>query len=292
VLPSFPRTWAVSGDGTRIAIATAGGGARNLVSVHELSTGRLVASAAMPPQIRLRVSFPTPEDLRLYAEESSEPGATGQVGRRIGIYDFSIASKELTRVGQTEALPEWTVLRRSPDGSRFLVIDPRGRRTTLYEDPSGRRLAVLSSGEAGGRNTVFLADGRIASAEANATGTRVRVFSREGDDQRAIPIHAGPHWRAGLGGEVSAGKLVVLSRPEGSGAKESEIFLVDTMSGESRTVARRLFPVASLSSWMQDDPESWPAAGSEATKLFYEGDSLIHFDPLTGERRIILAGHP
>jgi hypothetical protein len=293
LLSSFPRAWAVSGDGNLIAVASAGGGVRNLVSVHEVSTGRLLASVAMPPQIRVRIAFPTQGHLRLYAEESSEAGAANDVSRQIVIYDFDIAGKALTRVGGTETFRGWLVLRRSSDGSRFLVIDPRGKTITLHEDPSGRRLAVLSSGETWNRGAVFLSDGRIASTEGNASGTRVRVFSADGDEQKMIPIRAGPGRRLGLGGEISAGMLVVSSRQEKSDWKDSEIFLADTRTGESRPVAQHLVPLTGLAWQIRDDPESWPAAGSEATKLFYgAGGSLIHFDPSTGEQRVILAGRP
>jgi hypothetical protein len=293
LLSSFPRTWAVSGDGNLIAVASAGGGLRSLVSVHELSTGRLLASVAMPPQVRLHIVFPAPGHVRLYAEESSESGPSNEVRRQVAVYDFAIAARELTRVGRTETFQGWVVLRRSPDGSRFLVFDPRGKTITLHEDPSGRRLAILSSGERWTRSAVFLADGRITSTERDAAGTRVRVFSSGGEEQKTIPIRTGPGWRIGLGGEVSAGKLVVSSRPDRSDWKDSEIFLADTSTGESRPVAQHLVPLIGPSWRTKDDPESWPAAGSEATKLFYgAGDSLVHFDALTGEQRVILAGHP
>lgn len=293
LLASFPRTWAVSGDGSLLAIASADGGVRSVVSVQEISTGRLLASVAIPPQIRLRIAFPAQGHLRLYAEESSEAGAPNEVSRQIAIYDFDIAARELTRVGRTETFRGWIVLRRSPDGSRFLVIDTRGKTVTLHEDPSGRRLAVLSSGETWNRNAAFLSDGRIASTEGNATGTRVHLFSSNGDEQRTIPIRSGPGWRTGIGGEVSAARLVVVSRPERSDWRDSEILLVDTLTGQSRSVARGLFPLTGMAWRTQDDPESWPAAGSEATKLFYgEGESLVHFDAATGERRVILPGRP
>ena len=286
--PSFPRAWAVSGDGTLIAIVSAGEGARKLLSVHELSTGRLLASAAMRPQIRLRMVFPAQGLLRLYAEESSERGAVNEVSRQLLVYDFDIAARKLTEVGRTETFRGWLVLQRSPEGSRFLVIDPRGRATTLHEDPSGRRLAILSSGEKWSRHTVFLADGRIVSTEGNATGTRVRVFSSDGDEQKVIPIRVGPGWRIGLGGEISAGSLVVASRPEKAAWNDSEILVVDTRTGQSRSVARHLFPVTA-SAPRQDDSASWPAAGSEATRLFYgSGGSLVRLDPQTGALTTIL----
>jgi hypothetical protein len=45
--------------------------------------------------------------------------------------------------------------------------------------------------------------------------------------------------------------------------------------------------------WGRHDPSWYPAAGSEATRLFLDArGSLIHFDASTGERRVILAGHP
>ena len=123
------------------------------------------------------------------------------------------------------------------------AIDPRGRRTTLHEDPSGRRVAILSSGEDLGRNAVFLSDGRIASTEWNATGTRVRIFSSDGEEQKMIPIRVGPGWRIALGGEVSAGQLAVARPPGRIGLGGfRDLSRGHREPGQSRPVARAPVP--------------------------------------------------
>ena len=62
-------------------------------------------------------------------------------------------------------------------------------------------------------------------------------------------------------------------------------------------LARGTFAPAESSSpwgfpgWGAGDPTQVPEPGSEATKLFYgPNGSLVRFDPLTGKRRVILAG--
>ncbi len=67
------------------------------------------------------------------------------------------------------------------------------------------------------------------------------------------------------------------------------IFLLDLSSGQVRQVADHLFPVNYLAGWISNRPNYQPVPGSEATKLFFGPGrrSLVHFDPLTGERRVL-----
>ena len=69
---SPPRAWAISSDGKRLAAVNdeTGGASANFVSVYDLSTARLLAAAAMPPQVGAHLLFLTPDRLRIYLEES------------------------------------------------------------------------------------------------------------------------------------------------------------------------------------------------------------------------------
>ena len=92
-----------------------------------------------------------------------------------------------------------------------------------------------------------------------------------------------------MGGEVAAGKLVVAASGDSEDRTHRTIFLVDLSTGEVRKVGERLFPISYF--WWYSNINLRPEPGSEGTKLFYGPDgSLVHFDALTGERRVILAG--
>jgi hypothetical protein len=293
---SPPRAWAISSDGKRLAAVNdqTGGASANFVSVYELSTARLLAAAAIPPQVGAHLLFLTPDHLRIYLEESLGRGAANDVARQLAIYEMDVIGKKLIETGRMGPFAGFLVLRTDAGASRAIVLDPRGRKMTLHDGRSGRQLAVLSSGERRSRNAAFLGDGRIVQVESSDTGTRVRIFSSDGEEQRMVPIRFGPGWRIGLGGEILPGVVAVAVRSEKAADwKDSECLLVDTRTGQTRTIGEHLFPAAAMAWWGRHDPSWYPAAGSEATRLFLDArGSLIHFDASTGKRRVILAGHP
>jgi len=292
---SPPRAWAISSDGKRLAAVNdeTGGASANFVSVYDLSTARLLAAAAMPPQVGAHLLFLTPDRLRIYLEESPGRGAANEVPRQLAIYEMDVAAKKLIETGRMGPFAGFLVLRTDARASRAIVLDPRGRKMTLHDGRSGRRIAALSSGERRSRNAAFLGDGRIAQVESSDTGTRVRLFSSDGEEQRMVPIRFGPGWRIGLGGEILPGVVAVAVRSETADWKDSECLLVDARTGQTRTIGEHLFPAVAMAWWGRHDPSWYPAAGSEATRLFLDaGGSLIHFDASTGERRVILAGRP
>jgi hypothetical protein len=292
---SPPRAWAISSDGKHLAAVNdeTGGASANFVSVYDLSTARLLAAAAIPPQVGAHLLFVTPDRLRIYLEESPGRGAANEVPRQLVTYEMDVVARKLIETGRMGLFAGFLVLRTDARASRTIVLDPRGRKMTLYDGRSGRRIAALSSGERRSRNAAFLGDGRIAQVESSDTGTRMRIFSFDGDEQRMVPIRFGPGWRIGLGGEILPGVVAVAVRSEKADWKDSECLLVDTRTGQTRTIGEHLFPAVAMAWWGRHDPSWYPAAGSEATRLFLDaGGSLIHFDASTGERRVILAGRP
>ncbi|HYV40693.1 MAG TPA: hypothetical protein VEO02_02775 [Thermoanaerobaculia bacterium] len=294
LLSSPPRAWAISFDATRLAVVNdeTGGESANLVSVYDLSMARRLAAAAIPPHVGASLLFVTPDRLRIYLEESPGRGAANETPRHLVIYEMDVIGKKLTETGRMGPFAGFLVLRTDAGASRSIVLDPRGRKMTLHDGRSGRQIAVLSSGEKRSRNAAFLGDGRIAQVESSDTGTRVRIFSSDGEEQRMVPIRVGPGWRIALGGETAPGVIVVAVRSEKAADwRDSECLQVDTQTGQTRSIGEHLFPAAAMAWWGRHDPSWYPAAGSEATRLFLDvRGSLIHFDPSTGERRVILAG--
>ncbi len=297
LLSSMPRAWTVSADGARVAAVNDDAdvtSSTSKVSVYDLSTGRLLAAAALPPNIGARLVFIALDRLRIYLEEPSGSASAGQARRRLGIHEMDVAGKTLAETGEMGPFEGFLVLRTNPAASRAIAIDPRGGRMTLHDGRSGRQIAILSSGERRSRNAAFLGDGRIAEVESNGAGARLRVFSPEGEEQKMVSLRTGDGWRIALGGETAPGVvLVALRSVTASGWRDSECLLVDTRTGETRLAGKRIFPAAAMAWWGRDDPSWYPAAGSEATRLFLDTrGSLLRLDPVTGARRVILAGVP
>ena len=122
---------------------------------------------------------------------------------------------------------------------------------------------------------------------------RLRLYSAEGASLREIGVP--PAASVLLGGEADPGQLLLATRS--ADPSQSTLYLVDLDSGRIRTVAHGLFPVLSF---VMMPAEIVP--GAAAAKLFYSGAgdrlytrdddrSLVHFDPATGTRRVILRGH-
>jgi len=115
----------------------------------------------------------------------------------------------------------------------------------------------------------------------------LEVFTRDGQRERAIPFPARD--RIALEGEISPGHLIVAAGGQSAQSLSRSIFLVNLTSGDVRHLADGLFPVAYFTRWTSSQPNYQPEPGSEATKLFYgPGRTLVRFDPLTGERRLLL----
>ena len=107
------------------------------------------------------------------------------------------------------------------------------------------------------------------------------MFGSDGREGAAMALPAASS--VSLGGEVAPG---VLCLGVTDAAFRSSAWLADLNAGTVRKVADDLRPAA--------NPRAIESVGSEATKLFYgprtDTESLVRFDPLTGERRVILGG--
>jgi hypothetical protein len=271
---SYPQTF-LSEHGERIATVE-----EHLVSVYDASSQSLLASARLDrDHAYYRGFFPDAGHFRLYRVKAPETGG-------IEILDFDIARKTLVVIGEM-AGAEHLMFSASADGDRILLREKT--RLTLRDGKTGALKASLA--ERGPTKSPFgalLSDGRIAVSVVEGNAVRIDVFGPDGRPERTIPIPARD--RISLGGEVSPGRLVVAAGGNANVRESRTIFLADLSTGEVIQVAQNLFPVCAFMAF-QGDPDSSPAPGSEATRLFYgPGRSLVRFDPLTRERRVIL-GH-
>lgn len=278
-LLSFPGTPTafLSEHGERLA-ATSGG----LLSIYDLVSGATLGSVRMGDGLFYpRGYFLDRNRFRLFRDNLVTPSA----GSRVNILEFDVSTKTLTATGSIELLHS-IGLTASPSGDRLLCHEGTG--FSLRDGRSGALLATLAESIPAPRSPGrFLSDGRIVVPVARGADVHLELFDRDGRLQRTVPIPARD--RIALGAEAAPGRLVVAAGGIKSERESHAIFLVDLSSGEVRKVGDRLFPVAYLAGWISNRPNYQPEPGGEATKLFYgPGRSLVHFDALTGERRVIL----
>lgn len=282
-LPGVPLAF-LSPDARRIATIRGG-----ILTVYDIASGSSLGSARVSDErAYLRGFFAEPDRFRLF--RTVETGSDSK-SLQLEILEFDTTARKLAKTGSIAGLRGWLALSATPSGARLLVRERRGR-VLLLDGRSGALLATLAEGaEMQSGRAAFLSDGRIVLAEANEQTTRLRVFSPEGGQERTLDFS--PGGRITLGGEAAPGQVVV---GIGSGPITQEranrtIYLANVNIGETRRVADHLYPIAHLAGLLSYQPNVEPAAGSEAAKLFYgPGRSLIHLDPLTGERRTILGG--
>jgi len=275
---------AMSPSGSRLAVIE-----ENAISVFEVPSGRLLASAAKDPARHyLRMVFLTEQTLRIYRMDPLPPSATvdeasGPGLASLGIVDFQIDARKLKETATIENLRRTFSLAFNDPGER-LIVSERGGQVSLFDASTGRRLAALGPGgwvDAGSRGS-FLSDGRLIVAESAGANGRVHLFTKEGREERVFDLG-----RAGvvqLGGEPAPGQIALaIGAAKESGA--SDALLLDLNSGAVRKLGAHLFPIASHLRWHLPQPEP----GSEVTRLFARGDgSVVRLDPQTGALTAIL----
>jgi hypothetical protein len=267
----------LSENGERLAAISGG-----LLSIYDLASGATLGSARMGDgRFYPRGYFLDGNRFRLFRDNLVTPSAQS----RVDILEFNVSTKTLLVTGSID-LRHSIGLTASPSGDRLLCNEGAG--FSLRDARSGALLAMLAESIPAPRSPGrFLSDGRIVVPVARGADVHLDLFDRDGRLERTVPIPARD--RIALGGEAAPGKLVVAAGGVASERESRAIFLVDLSSGEVRKVGDRLFPVVYLAGWISNRPNYQPEPGSEATRLFYgPGRSLIHLDPLTGERRVIL----
>jgi hypothetical protein len=279
---SFPGTPTafLSEHGERLATVAGG-----LLSIHDLVSGASLGSARIGDErFYPRGFFLDRDRFRLFrASNWGFPSA----GSRLDILEFDVSTKTLATTGTVENV-DGIAYSTSASGDRLLVREKK--RLALRDGRSGALIASLFDRDPTKRCVGrFLSDGRIVVSVADGPSLKIEVFAPNGGKERTLEIPARD--RITLGGEIAPGKLVVAAGGASNETLNRTIFLVDLSSGEVRQVADGLFPVAYFAPWTSNRPNYLFAPGSEGTKLFFgPGRSLVHFDPLAGERRVILAG--
>ena len=267
----------LSSGGGRVAAFEQG-----TLSIAELPSGRLLGSARL---LDYRDSasgfFLTPDVFRVLAKRA---GAQGTEDIRLEIVEFRIATKTVATTGISETLHGVVFVQASPNGER-IVTREKGSRIMLRDGKTAATLATLREGtDIAGAWPFFLSDGRCALALSDANSASIEIFSATGVKEKSIPLPSRGRIRPGL--EAAPGQFAVSLERESrrNPTSVSTLYLVDADRGVSRQVAEGLRPIA-----LPLFGYSRPAPGSEASRLFLSSDeTLVRFDPLTGERRVVL----
>ena len=261
-----PTMLVLSHDGARLAILDAG-----FLSIHDLASDKSLLSARFQLGERERAEgiFVSNGLFRVYRFDGSS---------QIEILELDVASRTLLSRGRIDGLSDLLLFTTDPAGGRLLTLQGADRKVQVFDGRDGTPVATLTSSNRAfeGRRPVFLSDGRIVLAERSLDLLALHVYSPRADSERTVPLPIGA--QLALGGEVTPGQLVV---GIGDDAHHYSSWLVGIDNGLTREIARDLEPALPYSSQVE--------AGSDATKLFYgPNHSLVHLDPLTGERRVLL----
>ena len=278
-----PPILAVSPDGRRVAVA-----AGNRLTLEEVPTGRLLASAELPREldhVEDSLLFVSPGRVRIFGYELFSPAGSKPSPGGLEVGEIHITGGGLRRVARIEQLarPEgqdepWfpAHLEVSADGERLLVRRESDRRFLVLDAGSGAVLAELPpAGEKS--SAVFLADGRIALASGSRP-RELRIFSRGFAPERSFRF-AGSGLR--LGGQPAPDQLVASTSPRRLGvmSRSSQTLILNLATGSRRWFGTGLVPIA------------MPHFGPEnvGSTLFWrdEGARLVHVDLKTGRERVV-----
>lgn len=263
-------------DGRRLVLLEGGA-----ALVADLDGDRPPLRVPLPPGVSRQAAYLDGERLRLF-HATSRPGQAGS----LRLLDVNLSSGTLSEAGHIQTR-SYAWVRVSPDRTRILVLDRPERHPalTLHAGDGARLATLIEAGTAVNVQADFLADGRIAIVQTDASA-RLRLLSPDGTGERSVELATRP---AGvrLGAEAAPGQLTVgLDFIDG---QRRETVLLD--ADDARVVRRYpdLSPAATpWFAWC--DAGARPAPGSPATHLFLDvAGNTFTLDMATGGRRAAFA---
>lgn len=276
-LPASVYSILLSPDGSLLASLE-----HEQASVFEVKTGRLLGAFHFSANSRVSAAwFATPDKIRVFRRG---PSAAPQW--LLESFEIDVVHRTVNRTGTLALSALNQQIIRSPSGDRLLIFDPTGP-VRLVDARSLAVVATIATSGGFGADGVFRSDGGILLVRKDKNESWVELLSLSGAPEGRIPLggHAWPR----LGVESASGAFPVELRDR----DEYRLMLVDPRLRSARPVARNLAPLPA--SWYRIETHSLPA-GCEAGKLFLGVDlvrnhrplSLVHFDPETGEKRVLL----
>jgi hypothetical protein len=209
-------TTALSPDGSRLAMMNDA-----TLSVHDLTTHRLLAAAARPAGTNGVALFFTSNDVvRLY---QSPRGSS-----HVDIYELDTRTKKMAKTGELDSPTSYNGLRSSSDGTR--VLFPRAG--VVVDGRSGAVVAKLPVTTQNIFATGILADGTIAIARRVAPQlTQLSLFAPDGTSKHELALPAHYVW---LSGEIDGGRLIAIGSDQVSTSRSGKgrrMFVIDPARG-------------------------------------------------------------
>ena len=223
LLPSARFT--VSGDGARVAITNG-----QLLSVYELESGKLLASAAgLDGRSRQQLFFVTPDVVRVIEHEPRIDVATP-----LRIFELDVRARKMIKTGERlMVVGSMNPVTVSGDGSRMFVRQAN----VLLDGRTGETIAQLDL--PGFFSGAVLHDGRLAVVTRDERGSHLRIFERDGTPRHDLAF---PQYRAlWISAQTEDGKLILA-------APDRRTVVADVVTG---TVERTLTDVRG------PDPMGW-----------------------------------
>lgn len=245
-----PGSALLSDDATRAIVIERS----NILTVYDLASTNSLGSVRAPAPIQ-RVTFPSPDTLRMYAREYGRD----QTEKPVRIFEYSISRRALRQTGELASRTLW--LRFNDDGSKVLIKLRSGEMAIADARTGALVTNIPSNGYA-----MFLRDGRIVAADQGI----VRIFAADGSAIREIAI---PASEAFLRAEIGSGHVVVATR--GPGVKPWGVVVVDVDRGSVVRSEPGLVVTA-----------RGPLSAREVLCMTTSKD-LVAWNPATGAKRII-----
>lgn len=251
------------------------------VSIHEIDSQRLIASAAMPPRRSWQGThafFVTPDVLRIVLTDKEDESI------RVAIMEMNAAKRQFVETGRWTTTGRAATTQAMADGGtlvvhRFGTIE--GSRVALLDGRTAAVRGTIATESAGYWGVRVLADGRIAVITAGPEQT-LRLFAPDGSSIRDIPL--GPAARSRIISETASAQLIVGLHSDkdwkpGSGGWETVV--VDLNGGRITRRERDFLPAYHW--WSIDPRPGMPNRSGELVVIDAAG-ALWRWNATTGEK--------
>lgn len=235
----------LSDDATRVAILQ-----KNILSVYDVATGKLLASAATPVRLG-RFFFASPNVVRLYQSADEEV---------VRVSELDIASRSFKQTGQFPKHAPFVGT--SADGSRVYV------RGAILDGRTGATIATLPEWKPELPRSRMLSDGSVARSGFDGGKAIVKIFNADGTARHELVLPGVKH--TSIAGDTADGKLIVLASRDVR--KEQKVFVVDSKRGVIEQVREGL--AGPFPAW-ETDPRATPFRGELASVDVRDGKPVL-----------------
>lgn len=235
----------LSADGSRIAVSNG-----TLVTVHDVATGRILASAAgLDWRPRQQLFFLTPDLVRVIETESRTGGAAP-----LRIFELDVRARKMRQTADRVLPAPGLGVAVSGDGSRMFVREAN----VIADGRTGETIAQLAVPRVAAGEMLY--DGHVALITKEADGPHLRTFDRDGAPRHDVPFPKVRFLR--IAAETEDGKLIL-------SAYGRTMYVVDLATG---AIEHRLPGVQGPSPrWSPDPHLPRFAAGQELVGLDEKG---------------------